>query len=103
MNILRKYLKDHNLTMETMGYMLGVTKNCVSQWSTRRATPRPRMAKKIEKVTRGEIPYSFWGYEEDIRGRLFPVKKYNRKKRARHNKVSGGEVPSEREVLQVQV
>jgi len=88
-NILKKYLKEHNLTMETMAYMLDVSKTSISHWVTRRATPRPRMARKIEKVTKGEVPPSFWGYKADRRGKLFSFTKYTRKKRARHIDVPG--------------
>jgi len=83
-NILKKYLKEHNLTMETMAYMLDVSKTSISHWVTRRATPRSKMAKKIEKVTKGKVPCSFWGYKADRRGKLFSIATYTRKRRARH-------------------
>lgn len=99
MNILKKYLKEHNLTMEIMGYMLGVSKTTISHWSTRHSTPRPKMARKIEKVTKGKIAPSFWGYKADRRGKLFSVTTYTRRKRARLIDVRGAELPIEGKVL----
>lgn len=69
--------------METMAYMLNISKTSISHWVNRRATPRPKMAKKIEKMTKGKVPCSFWGYKGDVRGKLFSVKKYTRKKRVK--------------------
>jgi hypothetical protein len=86
-NLLKKYLKDHHMSMDTFSYILGVTKTSVSFWVTRRATPRPKMALKIERATKGSVKISFWGYKKDTRGKLFAISTYTRKKRAK----DGGE------------
>lgn len=88
MNILKKYLKDHRLTMEAFAYTINVSKTSISHWINRRATPRPRVSVRIEKVTKGRIPISTWGYKRDIRGRLFSISTYTRKKNA-HTKIKG--------------
>ena len=72
--------------METMAYMLNISKTSISHWVNRRATPRPRMATKIAKLTKNEVPCSFWGYKKDRHGKLFSIASYTRKKRAKRKK-----------------
>ena len=79
MNILKKYLKDHHITMQTFAYILGVSSTSISHWVSRRATPRPRTALKIEKNTKKEVPIEFWGYVRDKKGKLYSISTYSRK------------------------
>ncbi len=62
-NLLALWLKHTKIRMADLARMLKVKDSSVYQWSNGKVCPRPEMAWKIHKKTKGAVPISFWGYE----------------------------------------
>lgn len=53
--VIREYIRRHELTQKEFGRRVGVSQSMVSQIVTKRLAVSPRLAKRIEKRTRGEL------------------------------------------------
>lgn len=62
-NPLAAYLKTAKISMADFARILKVRDSSIFQWSHGKVCPRPEMAWKIYKKTKGDVPLSFWGYE----------------------------------------
>jgi transcriptional regulator with XRE-family HTH domain len=67
---LSAYLKQHALTYEKFGEMIGVTGTTVYRYIRGDRFPKPAIIRKAEKVTNGEISFN-----------SFPPKKSSKPKR----------------------
>jgi DNA-binding transcriptional regulator YdaS (Cro superfamily) len=63
MHPIKAFRKDHNLTLEEFGALVGVQKAIVGKWE-HGAQPSPRLAKAIEDATKGAI--SCWQLRPDL-------------------------------------
>lgn len=58
--VLRRFLADHELTLEAAAKALGTTKSSISLWATRQIQPRAEWRAAIEKWTSGAVPAQAW-------------------------------------------
>lgn len=62
-NLLALWLKNTKISMADFAKIVKVRDSSIFQWSHGKVCPRPEMAWKIYKKTKGYVPISFWGYE----------------------------------------
>ena len=55
MHPIKIYRKRHNMNRATFAAWMRVSYEAVRLWEKRRTMPAPKMAMKIEKMTKGEI------------------------------------------------
>lgn len=63
--LLRRFLTDHEVTMEAASEAIGTTKASMSLWATGQNQPRTEFRMAIEKWTRGEVPATSWMTSHD--------------------------------------
>lgn len=61
-NLLKKYFKENNLTCALLSRMLKCKSGCVYKWIDGTGRPSHQNAWKIHKISKGQIPISYWGY-----------------------------------------
>jgi len=61
-NLLNKYLKERGLKCSEFSRLLKCKSGCVYKWINGTGRPAHQNAWKIHKMTKGEIPISYWGY-----------------------------------------
>lgn len=55
---LKEYLDHFNVTPSEIATAAGVTVQAISQYCLKKRAPRPRIASKIVKATRGQVTYA---------------------------------------------
>jgi transcriptional regulator with XRE-family HTH domain len=60
MTQLREWLQENNMTMEAFARKMGTNKTHVGWWATGRTLPGLIYAFRIEQVTAGGVPASYW-------------------------------------------
>lgn len=58
--LLRRYMEQHELTLQAFAERLGSTGASVSRWVSRRRVPGIAQAMEIERATRGAVPVEAW-------------------------------------------
>lgn len=56
------YLEENNLSLSAFARLIVGSPSAVFSWTKGISIPHPKTALKIEKVTKGKIPISSWGY-----------------------------------------
>lgn len=56
-DVIKKYIEDKNLTVAIFAAMIRVDAQTVYNWIKGSSAPRPSIAMRVEKITRGEIKY----------------------------------------------
>jgi hypothetical protein len=59
---LRGYLDTNNMSYADFSYKMGCSPAAICMWVNGKANPNYLMAKKMHRVTKGEIPITLWGY-----------------------------------------
>jgi transcriptional regulator with XRE-family HTH domain len=54
--LLKDYIKKNNLTQRAMAEKLGITITHLRMLMLGKSTPSPKLAIKIEEVTKGDVP-----------------------------------------------
>ena len=57
---LEKYLQEQGISQVEFARRMNVSESCVSQWITRRRTPRPEYMAKIKRITEGAVTPDDW-------------------------------------------
>lgn len=68
---LIKYMKDAKVSQSSLARMVGCAPSTVYCWLIGRASPRAKMAWKLQKVTGGGVPISSWGWIMQPNGKMF--------------------------------
>ena len=61
-NLLEKYLLDKNITVSRFSEMMKCSYGAVYKWATGRGKPRAPLAWRMHKLTRAEVPITYWGF-----------------------------------------
>lgn len=88
-NVLDEFLKEKGIDNTTFAMRLRVTPASVGFWRKQQGCPRAPTAKRIEKVTKGEVPVSFWGYEKDMKGNLYRARPFVSRKDGVSSRTNG--------------
>ena len=60
MTQLREWLQEQGMTLEAFSRLIGTNKTHVGWWATGRVIPGLVYAFRIEQVTKGGVPASYW-------------------------------------------
>ncbi len=61
-NLLETYLKDKNLRPADFSRLLKCSWSSVHKWAHGQCRPGHTYAWKIHRLTKGEVPITYWGY-----------------------------------------
>lgn len=65
MTALGRWFLTHGVSRVWMAQKLGVHVTLVSRWATGQRRPSIHLAKRVAKLTEGEVPVTVWGHVEE--------------------------------------
>jgi hypothetical protein len=69
-NKLRDYLENHRMTRLVFSQKIPVDPSMVYKWLSYTCIPSPKHAERIEEITQGEVPLTYWGYWKTEKGKI---------------------------------
>lgn len=74
-NLLMQFFKTSTMSKMEFALRIGVSRSAVCRWVNYEYMPHPGHAKKIQRLTKGKVPVSYWGYICTPSGSLIRISK----------------------------